>query len=30
MSDDTHNEPTEKSWLDRFMKAIGMSLRDST
>ena len=29
MSDDTHNEPTEKSWLDRFMKAIGMSLRDS-
>ena len=30
MSDDTHNEPTEKSWLDRFMKAIGLSLRDST
>ncbi|HNE27133.1 MAG TPA: transporter associated domain-containing protein [Pseudomonadales bacterium] len=29
MSDDQHNEPSEKSWLDRFMKAIGMSLRDS-
>jgi magnesium and cobalt transporter len=29
MSDDKHNELPEKSWLDRFMKAIGMSLRDS-
>lgn len=29
MSDDTHNKLPEKSWLDRFMKAIGMSLRDS-
>ncbi|MEZ5539961.1 MAG: transporter associated domain-containing protein [Pseudomonadales bacterium] len=26
---DENNEPTEKSWLDRFMKAIGLSLRDS-
>ncbi len=29
MSDDNHSSPTEKSWLDRFMKTIGMSLRDS-
>ncbi len=26
---DEHNESSEKSWLDRFMKAIGLSLRDS-
>lgn len=29
MSDDINGNPAEKSWLDRFMKAIGMSLRDS-
>jgi magnesium and cobalt transporter len=29
MNDDTNGSPAEKSWLDRFMKAIGMSLRDS-
>ena len=29
MSDDITGSPVEKSWLDRFMKAIGMSLRDS-
>jgi magnesium and cobalt transporter len=29
MSDDISDSPAEKSWLDRFMKAIGMSLRDS-
>lgn len=29
MNDDINNSPVEKSWLDRFMKAIGMSLRDS-
>ncbi|HSC76826.1 MAG TPA: transporter associated domain-containing protein [Pseudomonadales bacterium] len=29
MNDDINGSPTEKSWLDRFMKAIGMSLRDS-
>jgi magnesium and cobalt transporter len=29
MYDDPPGNPVEKSWLDRFMKAIGMSLRDS-
>ena len=29
MNDDITGSPAEKSWLDRFMKAIGMSLRDS-
>lgn len=29
MNDDHNGSPAEKSWLDRFMKAIGMSLRDS-
>lgn len=29
MNDDITGSPGEKSWLDRFMKAIGMSLRDS-
>lgn len=29
MHDDLSGSPVEKSWLDRFMKAIGMSLRDS-
>jgi magnesium and cobalt transporter len=29
MNDDISGSPVEKSWLDRFMKAIGMSLRDS-
>lgn len=29
MNDDIPGSPVEKSWLDRFMKAIGMSLRDS-
>jgi magnesium and cobalt transporter len=29
MNDEIPGSPPEKSWLDRFMKAIGMSLRDS-
>lgn len=29
MYDEPPGSPAEKSWLDRFMKAIGMSLRDS-
>ena len=29
MQDDASGSPAEKSWLDRFMKAIGLSLRDS-
>jgi magnesium and cobalt transporter len=29
MNDDIPGSPSEKSWLDRFMKAVGLSLRDS-